>query len=362
MLVGMKKKARPKALLNLKSLPRERRTEIRRRLYEAWKARVSAYSAAQSLRIHRETACHLYRRFRAEGEAAVGEKRRGPAHSPRAILTEAERTRLARAITGGSPRQMVLNFALWSSRAVVAFVRRKFGKRMGRRTARRLLQRMGFTYQCPVRRAREQNPKAVRDWLEKDYPAIRRLARENCAEIFWEDEAACQASETKARGYSPRGKAPVLRVPSVRDIRCNYAAAVSNRGELYFEPFEGALNAKRFRGFLEGLMEDVGKPVVLITDNLKVHHANCLKDWFGEQETAGKLWIRYLPSYSPELNPEEYINRDVKAAAAEMDIPGTAEEITARTVGHLESRRQDPAAVRRVAFHHPSVAYAAANG
>lgn len=177
-----------------------------------------------------------------------------------------------------------------------------------------------------------RTPKAVRDWLEKDYPAIRRLARENRAEIFWEDEAACQASETKARGYSPRGKAPVLRVPSVRDIRCNYAAAVSNRGELYFEPFEGTLNAERFRGFLEGLMEDVGKPVVLITDNLKVHHANCLKDWFGEQETVGKLWIRYLPSYSPELNPEEYINRDVKAAAAEMDIPGTAEEITARTV------------------------------
>jgi len=360
MLSGMKKKATPKTLLNLKSLPRQRRNEIRRRLFDAWKSGTRAYRAAQSLRIHRETACSLYRRFRAEGEAAVAEKRRGPARSPRAILTEGERTRLARAITGGSPRQMVLDFALWSSRAVVAFVRKTFGKRMGRRTARRTLQRLGFTYQCPARRAREQNPKAVRDWLEKEYPAIRRLAQDNHGEIFWEDEATCQATETRPRGYSPRGSPPVLRVPSRRDIRCNYAAAVSNRGELYFEPFEGALNAERFKGFVTGLLDDVRRPVVMITDNLKVHHANCLKEWFEELEAEGKLWVRYLPSYSPELNPEEYVNRDVKAAAAEMDIPGTAEAITAQTVGHLESRRRDPEAVRRVAFHHPSVAYAVA--
>ena len=351
------KKTSP-SLVNVKSLSAKRRKEIRRKLFLAWKSGVKAYSAAKGLRIQARNVHQLYRRFETEGESAVEEKRRGPAQSPRSVLTEKEREKLASAISGGSPRQLVLDFALWSSRAVVAYVRKKFGKSMGRRTARRLLQRMGFTYQCPVRMAREQNPAAVAKWLEEEYPAIRRLAKEKHAEIFWEDEATCQASATKARGYSPRGKAPVLRVPSNRGIRCNYAAAVNNRGALFFKTFGGTLNADVFKGFVEHLLADVGKPVVLIADNLKVHHANCLQDWFREQESAGRLWMRYLPSYSPELNPEEYLNRDVKAAAAESDIPKTAEEITERAIRHLEARRQSPEAVRRVAFHHPAVAYA----
>ena len=345
-------------LVNVKSLPEKRRREIRHRLFLAWKDGVKAYSAAKKLRIHARNVHLLYRRFETEGEGAVEEKRRGPAQSPRSVLTPKERDKLASAISGGSPRQLVLGFALWSSRAVVAYARKKFGKSMARRTARRILQRMGFTYQCPVRRAREQNPAAVAEWLEKEYPAIRRLAKEKQAEIFWEDEATCQASTVKACGYSPRGTAPVLRIPANRDIRCNYAAAVNNRGALFFETFGGTMNADVFKGFVEHLLQDVGKPVVLIADNLRVHHANCLQDWFREQEAAGRLWMRYLPSYSPELNPEEYLNRDVKASAAESAIPKTAEEITANTVQHLEACRQDPETVRRVAFHHPAVAYA----
>ena len=357
----MKKKASVKALINIKSLPAKRREEIRGKLFALWRKGVKAYAAAKQLRIHERTAYHLYGRFRDEREGAVAEKRRGPAASPRASLTPGETERLAAAVSGGDPRQLVLGFALWSSRAVVAFAREKFGKEISRRAARRLVRRLGYTYQRPVRRAREQDAAAVRGWLDRDYPAIRTLARENGASIFWADEASCQASGVKARGYSPRGRAPVLNAPANRRVRCNYIAAVSNRGELYFQTFADTMTADRFRRFAQGLVADVGGPVVLIVDNLRVHHADCLQGWLGEMERSGSLWVRYLPSYSPELNPEEYLNRDVKAAAAERDIPGTAEKLAEQTVAHLQKRRNDPDAVRRVAFGHRSVAYARDN-
>ena len=65
----------------------------------------------------------------------------------------------------------------------------------------------------------------------------------------------------------------------------------------------------------------MSKPVYLIVDNLNVHHANILKPWFAEQTQTNGFEIFYLPSYSPELNPDEYLNRDVKAHLAEKKIP-----------------------------------------
>ncbi|MGN0843656.1 MAG: transposase [Kiritimatiellia bacterium] len=53
----------------------------------------------------------------------------------------------------------------------------------------------------------------------------------------------------------------------------------------------------------------------LIDDNLRVHHANCLEQWLLER--GDRIRLHFFPSYSPERNPDEYLNRDVKAAMSE---------------------------------------------
>jgi transposase len=45
-------------------------------------------------------------------------------------------------------------------------------------------------------------------------------------------------------------------------------------------------------------------------DNLRVHHSKPVKVWLGKNK--GKIEMFYLPSYSPELNPEERLNADIK--------------------------------------------------
>ena len=149
-----------------------------------------------------------------------------------------------------------------------------------------------------------------------------------------------------------------MNAPANRRCRCNYIAAVSNRGELYFQTFADTMTGGKLMRFAQGLVADADRPVVLIVDNLRGHHADCLQGWLGAMEKGKSLWAAHLPSCSPGLNPEEYLNRDVKAAAAERDIPGTAEKLAEQTVAHLQKRRDDPDAVRSVAFGHRSVAYA----
>ncbi len=278
-----------------------------------------------------------------------------------AALSEEEVGKLLEAVTGTNPDQLMFDFALWSSRAVVAYVAKKFRKALCRRTARRYLQRLGFTYQCPIRRAREQNPAVVDTWLSTTYPRIKKEAAANSARIFWADEAIVQIDGIKPRGYARRGQPPILRTAGNRSARCNTISAVGNKGELMFMTFKDSMNVDIFKLFIEQVIKEVGGAVTMIVDNLKVHHAKCLEGWLKERKEKDSFTLEYLPSYSPELNPDEYLNRDAKAGLAERALPADAKAVCEAVEAHLSARKRSPEKVRNL-FKKPEVRYAADDG
>lgn len=345
--------------INLKSLPRAKREVFRRQAFAAFKAGKKAYSVAKDLNLNESCVDNWYARFRREGDSALKEHRRGPAPETKASLSAEEVQALLKAVTGTTPDQLMFDFALWSSRAVEAFVAKKFGKRVCRRTARRHLQRLGFTYQCPIRRAREQNAAAVDTWLKQTYPRIKAEAARISAKILWADEATVQVGGIKPRGYARRGQPPILRTTGNRSVRCNTISAIGNKGDLMFMTFDGSMNVDIFKQFILQTIKEVGGPVTMIVDNLKVHHANCLADWLKERKVKDSFSLEYLPSYSPELNPDEYLNRDVKAGLAERALPADSKAVSAAVVEHLEGRKRTPEKVRNL-FKKSEVRYAAA--
>jgi hypothetical protein len=60
------------------------------------------------------------------------------------------------------------------------------------------------------------------------------------------------------------------------------------------------------------LARDAGRKVFLILDNLPAHHALSVQQWLGNHRD--KIEVFYLPPYSPELNPDEMLNADLKEA------------------------------------------------
>jgi len=346
--------------INLKSLPRAKREVFRQQAYAAFKSGKKAYAVAKGLNLNESCVDNWYARFRQEGDRAVTERRRGPVPETKAALTAEEVQELLSAVTGTTPDQLMFDFALWSSRAVVAYVAKKFKKRICRRTARRYLQRLGFTYQCPIQRAREQNAAAVNTWLTQTYPRIKAEAAANSARILWADEATVQVGGIKPRGCSKRGRPPVLRTTGNRSVRCNTISAVGNRGDLMFMTFEGSMNVEIFKTFILQVIKEVAGPVTMIVDNLKVHHANCLGEWLKERRERDSFTLEYLPSYSPELNPDEYLNRDVKAGLAERALPKDAKAVNAAVADHLSARKNTPEKVRNL-FKKSEVCYAAAD-
>ena len=173
------------------------------------------------------------------------------------------------------------------------------------------LKRWGFTPQRPVKRALEQNPEVVRQWLEQDYPRLRAQAAQEGAEIYWGDETAVKEDAHWVRGYAPRGQTPVLAVPA-RWTTLSMISAISPQGKVAFQIIEGSIDAERFITFLTALIQDAPQKTYLVVDNLRVHHAKVVTAWLADKKD--RIELAFLPPYAPESNPDEYLNRDFKTA------------------------------------------------
>ena len=87
-------------------------------------------------------------------------------------------------------------------------------------------------------------------------------------------------------------------------------ATVTNQGKARWMIIDEAFDADKLIEFLAALVKDAGKKVFLILDNLRVHHSRFVKAWVAER--ADQIELFYLPSYSPQLNPQERLNADLK--------------------------------------------------
>lgn len=306
--------------------------------------------------VSRQTVNGWVRAHQEGGERALSSRKRGRRPGEQQALRPWQQAQIARAIRDKHPDQLRLPFFLWTREAVRDLIERRFGIRLSLVAVGGYLRRWGFTPQKPVRRAFEQDPARVRRWLEQEYPAIARAARRAGAQILWADEMGLRSDHAAGRSFGLRGRTPV--VPGTgRRFSASVISAISNRGRLSFMVFTGRFNAKLFIDFMKRLIRQLGRKLFLIVDGHPVHRARAVKDWLVGH--ADEIALYHLPPYSPELNPDELLNQDVKTNALGRRRPTNQDELISDTRSYLRRRQRQPALVSRY-FQEPHVTYAAA--
>ena len=124
-------------------------------------------------------------------------------------------------------------------------------------------------------------------WVNQQYPKIAARAKQEGAEIQWGDESGLRSDDVRGRGYAPKGQTPVLRANANR-ARLSVISTVTNKGQMRWKVFSGALNAKILIGFMERLTHGREKKIFLILDNLRVHHSKLVKRWLEENEAQDR--------------------------------------------------------------------------
>lgn len=236
-------------------------------------------------------------------------------------------------------------------------IERDLGLKLSVRAVGDYLARWGFTPQKPIKKAYEQRPEAVQAWLEDEYPAIEARAKREGAEIHWGDETALVNTDVRGRSYAPAGQTPVTRAVGGTRQKLSMIATVTNQGKTRWMIIDEAFNSDKLIEFMQALIkESQGKKIFLILDNLRVHHSKPVKEWSAQRKEDIELF--YLPSYSPELNPEERLNADLKHAIGSKVPVRTKAKLRAAATEHMTMLENTPERVRKY-FGDKHVAYAA---
>jgi len=287
------------------------------------------------------------------GERRLVSKKRG--RKPGSSLKGHQAASVVRMITDKCPDQLKLPFALWTRSAVKQLIEDRYDLSLSVSTVGRYLKRWGFTPQKPMRRAYEQNPQAVQHWLKEEYPSIARRAKAENAEIHWGDEMGLRSDHQAGTSYGRKGKTPVIPGTGQR-FRCNMISTITNRGQLAFMMFTGRFTSDVMIKFLRRLTRHAERKVFLIVDRHPVHRSRKVTDWLADH--AEQVERFYLPGYSPELNPDELLNQDVKTNAQGRKRPGNAEEMIGNVRAYLRRRQRQPNVVKAY-FEEEHVRYAA---
>lgn len=336
-----------------RQLPPAAQEELRFRAVKMVESGLSRTRVAELLDVSRYAVYKWMKRAEG-GDEGLRRKKRGNPSGPRLSGTQA--ATICNIIRDRRPEQMKLPFFLWTREAVQRLIEEQFGVVLAVRTVGDYLARWQFTPQKPVVRVYERSEPAVQRWLTEDYPAISARAKREGAAIWWGDETGLRSRSYTGTSFSPRGKTPVTK-GSGAYFGCNLISAITNRGELAFMVYDGKFNAAVFQDFMERLIKQAeGRKVFLILDNLRVHKAKVLRPW--HEEHAHEIELFFLPSYSPDLNPDEILNHDLKANAVGRKRARNRDELVANATEHLSIRAKTPERVAAY-FREKHVCYAA---
>jgi transposase len=174
----------------------------------------------------------------------------------------------------------------------------------------RILKKIKWTRQKPRQRASQRNEMAIKHWCKVEWPKLRKQAEMAGQTIVFMDEAGFRLLPALVRTYAPRGQTPILKIPFSHD-HLSIMGAVTLAGQLFTWIQDHSVKGPDVVRFLKHLLASIPGKILLIWDNLPAHRGRAVKDFLASGVTK-RLTLKALPSYAPDLNPQEGIWRFLK--------------------------------------------------
>lgn len=341
--------------MDFRSVDSATRREIRIRAIKLISSGKRKKEVAEFYSVNQNTITNWVKKHKEKGVKGLTDKVRGVKSEDKKLLTSKQQKQIQVMILDTMPDQLKLAYSLWTRKAVMELIEREFKIKLAINTTGDYLRSWGYSPQKPKKKAYEQNPKKVQEWLNETYPKIQEKAKSAGAEIHWGDETGVRNSNQHGRSYAPKGRTPVKKSMAKR-FSVNMISTVTNQGQVEFMIYSGPMNAERLLVFLKQLIKTRDKKVFLILDNLRVHHSKLVKKWVEENKYEIELF--FLPAYSPEKNPDEYLNCDLKYGMSEKPAPKNPEQLKQNVENHMMILQGNEERVKKY-FNHPDINYAA---
>jgi transposase len=233
---------------------------------------------------------------------------------------------------------------LWDCRRVRLLIKEKLRIKMDNSNVWRLLRRLNLTLQKPEKRAVQQNKQAVDQWLKEEWPRIKAQAKRWQALIYFLDEAGVSLIPNVGRTWAPKGKTPIIRVTGAKGGVC-VTSAISPSGKMVFRIEKSTICAPEHIDFLEQILKNhPRRKIIVLEDRARPHVAKAVREFVEKHKR--RLAIYFIPSYSPELNPDEHTWRHLKKHELRAHLAKTTDDLRTVVLSKMRSMQRRPTIVR----------------
>jgi transposase len=317
-------------------LPPVVQQELRQRAIELFLDNTSQKNISKILGVSRQSVWKWVKSYKELGDKGLKIRKRGRPQGGQ--LQPWQSAQVVKIVKNSCPDEIGMPFLLWTRESIGSLIKKIFDITLSKWTVGRYLSKWGFSPQKPSRKAVEQNPQAIRNWLQIEYQRIHKQANKEQATIHWGDEMGLRSDHNVGRTYGLKGKTPIVKRAGNR-FSCSMISTITNLGRLSFMIFEENFNEDIFLKFLKRLVCQSSRKIFLIVDQHSAHKSKKTKEWLRLNEKDIRIF--YLPSYCPELNPDEFLNQDVKANVGRK-VSHTRIEMRKNLNAYLRMRQKQP--------------------
>ena len=262
---------------------------------------------ADAFGVNRRAVTRWFTQHRTGGKGALRSKK---ASGPAFKLTSKEMRQLL-VLIEDNPMQYGFETPLWTCKRIQQVIKQRMSKNLHTTSIMRWLKRWNFTNQKPERQASQRDEKIVKKWLDEEWQKIKEHSRRWQAMLYFQDEAGVSLTAVLGKTWAQKGKTPIVKVTGLRGGLC-VTSAISPIGKMVFRLEKEKVNAEKHIEFLEQLLKHHPKrKVIVVEDRAPVHRAKKVRAFV--EENKKRLAVYYLPSYAPDLNPDEHVWAYLKA-------------------------------------------------
>jgi transposase len=198
---------------------------------------------------------------------------------------------------------------VWTCERVAGVIGEEFGVSYSKSQVSRLLKRLGWTPQVPITRAIQRDEEAIDRWRAESWPALKEKARRERRTLVFVDESGFYLLPGVVRTYAPKGRTPIVDEWQTRD-HLSVMGGVTPQGKVYSLVRPTSLNGLHTVAFLIHLGRLAADRLLVVWDGSPIHRRAEVKAFVAE--AGGAIHVEPLPSYAPDLNPVEWLWRQMK--------------------------------------------------
>lgn len=254
------------------------------------------WDIAKALGVTEVSVSHWFGRARMGGESALLSR---PIPGRPAELTPAQQMMIPEFLWHGA-ESYGFRGSLWTCGRVAKVIEAEFGVAYEKSHVSRLLKRLRWTPQAPIRRASQRDEQAIWHWRKVTWPRLLRDAKNERRTLVFVDEAGFYLLPSVVKTYAPVACTPVLRAKLTRD-HLSVMGGMTPRGRVYTLARQESLNGSHSIEFLVHLMRVASERLLVVWDGSPIHRRTLVQEFVSE--THGKVRLEAMPGYAPDLSP-----------------------------------------------------------